>query len=154
MVSDAESMGGPMARGRRGTFGSARDGWLRQTMGISVDTIPMVRSSTFSFGTGTPQVVRDFYLHEPCTVKEFVLVTPTSLTWKDRAGGFDIKLTQGAATSHAQYNWTIPIGAWTQEGPSLSGYFTRTGCGRSVWGKQVIAPLNGRYYVPCNKYTE
>ena len=41
---------------------------------------------------GTPQVGRDFYLDEPCSVKGFVSVTPTSLAWKDRAGGADIKL--------------------------------------------------------------
>jgi hypothetical protein len=62
----------------------------------------------------TPQVGRDFYLDELCTAKRFVSVTPTSLAWKDRAGEFDIKLTQGVATSlHAQYIWTVPIGVWT-----------------------------------------
>jgi len=63
---------------------------------------------------GTPQVGRDFYLDEPCTARGFVSVAPTSLAWKDRAGKFDIKLTQGVATSlHAQYSWTVPSGAWT-----------------------------------------
>ena len=63
---------------------------------------------------GTPQVGRDFYLDEPCTARGFVSVTPTSLAWKDRADEFDIKLTQGVATSvHAQYSWTVPSGAWT-----------------------------------------
>ena len=41
-------------------------------------------------------------------------MTPTSIAWEDRAGGFDVKLTQGVATwLHAQYSWTIPSGAWT-----------------------------------------
>ena len=63
---------------------------------------------------GTPQVGRNFYLDEPCAATGFVSVTPTSLAWKDRAGEFDIKLTQGVATSlHAQYSWAIPSGAWT-----------------------------------------
>jgi hypothetical protein len=61
----------------------------------------------------TPQVGRDFYLDEPCAAKGFVSVTPTSLVWKDRAGKFDMKFTQGVATSiHAQYSWTVPSGAW------------------------------------------
>jgi hypothetical protein len=60
------------------------------------------------------ELPRDFYLDEPCAVKGFVSVTPTSIVWKDRAGGFDVKLTQGVATSiHAQYSWTIPSGPWT-----------------------------------------
>jgi len=63
---------------------------------------------------GTPQVGRDFYLDEPCTARGFVSVAPTSLAWKDRVGEFDIKVTQGVATSlHAQYSWTVPSGAWT-----------------------------------------
>jgi hypothetical protein len=45
-------------------------------------------------------------------------LTPTNI----RAGGFDIKLTQGVATSlHAQYSWTIPRGAWTHRRSSLQG---------------------------------
>jgi hypothetical protein len=56
------------------------------------------------------------------TPRGFVSVTPTSLDWKDRAGEFDIKLTQGVGTSlHAQYSWTVPSGAWTHRRPLFRG---------------------------------
>jgi len=46
---------------------------------------------------GTPQVGRSFFLNELCPVQDFVSVTPTSLTWTDRVGGYEVKLTKGLA---------------------------------------------------------
>jgi hypothetical protein len=63
---------------------------------------------------GTPQVGKIFFLDGKCPVRGFVSVAPTSLAWKDKVGRYEVKLTQGLAVSlHAQYNWTIPSGAWT-----------------------------------------
>ncbi len=63
---------------------------------------------------GTPQVGKNFFLDEKCQVRGFVSVAPTSLTWKDKVGRYEVKLTQGLAVSlHVQYSWTILIGAWT-----------------------------------------
>jgi hypothetical protein len=87
MVSDAESMGGLMARGRlRGTFGSARDGRPRQTTGISVDTIPMVRSSTTSFGTGNSPD-RQRFLPGRTMHSERICMGDAHITSMERSGG-------------------------------------------------------------------
>ena len=60
---------------------------------------------------GTPQVGKNFFLDEKCLVRGFVSVASTSLTWKDKVGRYEVKLTQGLAVSlHVQYNWTIPSG--------------------------------------------
>ncbi len=94
--SDAEPMGAMTTnRGFRENPGSARDGRSRQTMGISVDTIPMVRSSTTSFGTGNSQSRERFLTGRVMNSEGLSLkaVTPTSLAWKDRTVRFDIKLT-------------------------------------------------------------
>ncbi len=44
---------------------------------------------------GTPQVGKNFFLDEKCTVRGFVSVAPTSLTWKDKVGRYEMNLTQG-----------------------------------------------------------
>jgi hypothetical protein len=46
MVSDEKSKVGPMTGRSRGTPGRTRDGRSRQTLGVDIDTIPMVRPST------------------------------------------------------------------------------------------------------------
>ncbi len=64
---------------------------------------------------GTPQVGKNYLLDEKCPVRGFVSVAPTSLTWKDKVGRYEVKLTQGLAVSlHAQYSWTIPSGVCTR----------------------------------------
>ena len=71
---------------------------------------------------GTPQVGKNFFLDEKCPVQGFVSVTPVSLAWKDKVGSYEVKLTQGLAVSmQAQYNWTIPSGAWTHRRAHFRG---------------------------------
>ena len=80
----------------------------------SFDPMSVVRSSTPPFSTGNSPSREK--------LKEFVSVMSTSLSWRYRAGEFDIKLTQGVATSiHVQYNWTIPIGVWTHRKTLFGG---------------------------------
>jgi hypothetical protein len=63
---------------------------------------------------GTPQVGKNFFLDEKCQVRGFVSVAPTSLSWKDKVGRYEVNLTQGLSVSlDSQYSWTIPSGAWT-----------------------------------------
>jgi hypothetical protein len=62
---------------------------------------------------GTPQVGKNFFLDEVVPVKGFVSVAPVSIVWKDRVGGFEVKLTQGLTVSlQVQYSWTIPRLRW------------------------------------------
>jgi hypothetical protein len=44
---------------------------------------------------GTSQVGKNFFLDEKCQVRGFVLVTPILLTWKDKVGRYEVKLTLG-----------------------------------------------------------
>ena len=57
---------------------------------------------------------KNYLLDEKCPVRGFVSVAPTSLSWKDKVGRYEVNLTQGLVVSlHAQYSWTIPNGTWT-----------------------------------------
>ena len=71
---------------------------------------------------GTPQVGKNFFLDEVGPVRGFVSVALVSLTWKDRVGRFEVKLTQGLSVSlQSQYSWTIPSGAWTHRRAHFKG---------------------------------
>ena len=71
---------------------------------------------------GTPQVEKNFFLDEVGSVRDFVSVVPVTLVWKDRVGGFEVKLTQGLPVSlQVQYSWTIPSGSWTHRRTHFKG---------------------------------
>ena len=73
---------------------------------------------------GTPQAGKNFFLDEKCPVRGFVSVTPTSLTWKDKVGRYEVKLTQGLTVSlHVQYSWTIPRALFRGEPEELVRVF-------------------------------
>ncbi len=83
----------------------------QHTLGIDIDSTPMVWSTTPAFGTGHSPGRERFLPGWTIHNEEFESVTPTSLDWKGRAGEFDITLTQGVSTSiHAHYRWTVPMG--------------------------------------------
>jgi hypothetical protein len=69
-------------------------GWESTSIPLQwVDPLPLPTVS------GTPQVGKNYLLDEKCPVQGFVSVAPTSLSWKDKVGNYEVKLTQGLAVS-------------------------------------------------------
>ena len=80
---------------------------------------------------GTPQVGKNFFLDEVGPVKGFVSVAPVSFVWKDRAGGFEVKLTEGLTASEVQLD--DPEWIMDPSEDSLQGGTGRAGSDVSKW---------------------
>ena len=108
MVPNEKRMGGTVDGEWKFSYGSRRQRRWERKMGIVLDPTSVGRPSTPAVGPGDPPGGGNFLLDEVGPVRGFVSVAPVSVTWKDRVGRFEVKLTQGLTVSlQVQYSWTI-----------------------------------------------
>ena len=88
--------------------------------------------------------------------------TPTSLTWKDKEGRYEVKSTQGLTVSlHTYHNWTVPSGAWTHRRVLFRGkpeelvrLFHSDRTRQETLEKPDTTPQNGQCCDRYNRYME